>query len=173
MHFSNRVMISIVALVCCSAPYRQEPRDYESTNRGLLELNRDIIIDNKIPLKLESIIIDAAIRWDNALNGHCPVHFIFSRADVDDELPIQYVATVRLEDFVGEIGENAGWTEWGYGIEAGARVVLRSSADEQTVKHELGHAFKIEHEQVDSGVMQKSRFITIDDVNAYSEIWCK
>lgn len=151
--------------------YVAEPDD------GLEPITWDLVFDAVNDAdRLE--VLEAAGLWRQALAGSCPVQFSVYIGEPPGVVPAGKHAILVS---VGPLNTGQlGWTWW-YTADVpwdyGARIVMAPNGNRESfrgaAKHELGHAFKLDH--APTGVMQDQLHegvITLHDVELYGKRWC-
>lgn len=136
-----------------------------------------IVIDEGAPAWFDAEVRRAIVDWEQ--NVGCPTAFSIERGDVatGGRMPPPqevHVYVVDRFDDPGRHGEGYAW----YGLGGGSQVLLLRDRTEDVacvVRHELGHAFGLEH--ADGAVVMNERCmsstVTRDDADAYDARWCR
>lgn len=164
------VAFLLIALIACTqAPFEETP-DPEGTPWN-------VRVDYNVSVNEESVFQEAAAAWERALAFKCPVAFYYRSGLVGDEVPTRYRhLTVKIDPTI----RYDGWTEWHtYHNATSARILLRPMGPEYPgrfeyydyiIKHEIGHAFGLEHGG--DGVMAGHYVVSENDADRVAAIQC-
>ncbi len=148
-----------------------------------------VIVDSEAPDALVGETRGALEKWQRALRDDCPIAFVIERGATSpvtfDAPEYPKLGTIELRtDRVLPSPEMTGYTAYfsRWDVPQGSRITLKVGAPvgdrPRAILHELGHAFRLDHDETEPNVMQGSgRFGDLEDptdldVRHFAAVWC-
>ncbi len=143
-----------------------------------------VVVDPNVPEEKLLVVEMALMAWTEAAS--CPTMFEVTRAHVEQG-PLPTAGTVEVtmaEDLpIGPTGKpSMGWTSWDDPEGSrGSRILFFTGAPAwdfpREALHELGHAFRLEHDDAEPSVMgtgaRETTSLTEADRANYEALWCR
>lgn len=134
----------------------------------------EVVLDEAMGPRAVSETLAALDEW--AVKSPCPVVFLPRIGRVGKSWPPPHTITVEPSTY--DNARIAGYTDWH--PQHGAWITYARDYEDNTdlarvIRHELGHAFRLNHDDAHEGVMQslgKTSAISASDAASFGAVWC-
>lgn len=169
----KRALLAMALLACTADVAPADPEPIPPLRRDIEPKRWRLVLDRNMSEGDIDHFVHAARAWEFGLATSCPLTVAIELGEPSDQIPNEEQTIVAR---VGGLKNPSleGWTSWGsVGTGRGAWVIVRPPVDQTTVRHELGHAFKLDHHPV-PGVLAlpSSERIEPRDVASYALLHC-